>query len=36
MIHPGELMIMVFWLPEQPKHHDHEGERVAARGKAGR
>jgi hypothetical protein len=36
MIRADQLMIMAFWLLEQPKHHDHELGRAAVRGKAGR
>jgi hypothetical protein len=36
MIRANQLMIMAFWLLERPKRHDHELERPAARGKAGR
>jgi hypothetical protein len=36
MIRAYQLMIMAFWLLERPKHHDHEPERAAARGKAAR
>jgi hypothetical protein len=36
MIRSDQLMIMAFWLLGRPKHHDHEPEGAAARGKAGR
>ena len=35
MIRARQLMIMASWLPQQPKHHDHESQRAAAGGEPG-